>query len=222
MWPSRRPTCTTARSRPFAKWSSSTIAAPTPTMGSTRSSARSASRSEIWMTSSPSSKASRVTTSTNWSATPAAKRSEIRAATDDPRVPRTRERVAGAGLTATGVDFCLQACVTPVTWYRDADGDGHGAASSTTSSCTQPSGYVPAGDDCNDANAQIWGTPGEVRGLLFTDAQSFSWTPPASLGGLAVVYDALRTGNPADFVAAAPCVEPNDDSNTIAVDASLP
>lgn len=130
--------------------------------------------------------------------------------------------VVGEGLTATGVNFCLPTCVTPLTWYRDADGDGHGAASSTTSSCSQPAGYVPAGDDCNDANAQVWGTPGEARGLLFTDAQSFSWTPPASLGGLAVVYDALRTGNPADFVAAATCVESNDGSNTIAVDASLP
>ncbi len=130
--------------------------------------------------------------------------------------------VVGAGLTATGVNFCLQACVTPLTWYRDMDGDGHGGASSTTSSCSQPAGYVPAGDDCDDANAQIWGTPGEARGLLFTDAQSFSWTPPASLGGLAVVYDALRTANPADFVGAATCVESNDGSNTIAVDASLP
>jgi len=81
---------------------------------------------------------------------------------------------------------------------------------------------VPTGDDCNDANAQVWGTPGEARSLLFTATQRFSWIPPASLGGLAVVYDALRTANPADFVAAAACVESNDGSNTIAADASLP
>jgi hypothetical protein len=129
--------------------------------------------------------------------------------------------VAGGG-TASSIDFCLSTCVAGLTWYRDADGDGHGAASSTATSCAQPAGYVLAGDDCDDANPQVWETPGEARSLLFTNAQTFSWAPPASLGGLAVVYDALRSADPANFVGAATCVESNDGSNTTATDASAP
>jgi hypothetical protein len=39
-------------------------------------------------------------------------------------------------------------------WYRDADADGYGS-SSATSSCSQPSGYVANSSDCNDSNASI-------------------------------------------------------------------
>lgn len=37
------------------------------------------------------------------------------------------------------------------TYYRDADGDGHGLLSATTLACTMPMGYVLSNDDCNDA-----------------------------------------------------------------------
>ena len=40
------------------------------------------------------------------------------------------------------------------TWYRDADGDGHGGAA-TTSACDPPSGYLPSSTDCDDSNAEI-------------------------------------------------------------------
>jgi hypothetical protein len=39
---------------------------------------------------------------------------------------------------------------TPITWYRDADGDGFGNTAITRSSCTQPLGYVSVGGDCDD------------------------------------------------------------------------
>lgn len=42
------------------------------------------------------------------------------------------------------------------TFYRDADGDGHGSPSVTTTGCSAPSGYVPAPDDCNDANSAVY------------------------------------------------------------------
>ncbi len=40
------------------------------------------------------------------------------------------------------------------TWYVDADGDGWGG-STTTSSCAAPSGYVSTGGDCNDLSTSI-------------------------------------------------------------------
>jgi hypothetical protein len=41
------------------------------------------------------------------------------------------------------------------TWYADADGDNYGDASSTTTACQQPSGYVSDNSDCNDGNANV-------------------------------------------------------------------
>jgi len=38
-------------------------------------------------------------------------------------------------------------------WYTDADGDGYGASASTTQACSQPSGTVSNGDDCDDSDA---------------------------------------------------------------------
>jgi hypothetical protein len=49
-------------------------------------------------------------------------------------------------------------------WYADQDGDGHGDASDVREACTQPSGYVPDADDCDDGDASI--TDGEV---FYTD-----------------------------------------------------
>ncbi|MFO0747256.1 MAG: MopE-related protein [Myxococcota bacterium] len=40
------------------------------------------------------------------------------------------------------------------TWYRDADGDGHGAAADTTEACVMPAGYAADGSDYDDADAR--------------------------------------------------------------------
>jgi uncharacterized repeat protein (TIGR03803 family) len=47
------------------------------------------------------------------------------------------------------------------TWYRDADGDGYGNAAISTTSCSQPLGYVATNTDCNDASKTVY--PGAVE-----------------------------------------------------------
>jgi hypothetical protein len=47
--------------------------------------------------------------------------------------------------------------LTWFTWYRDADLDGFGALMGFVSECTQPDGYVAAGQtDCDDANDTVY------------------------------------------------------------------
>jgi hypothetical protein len=41
------------------------------------------------------------------------------------------------------------------TWYLDGDGDGCGGEDSTTTACTQPSGYEADATDCDDGDAAI-------------------------------------------------------------------
>jgi MYXO-CTERM domain-containing protein len=46
-------------------------------------------------------------------------------------------------------------CAVPSTWYADSDSDGYGDASTTTSACTEPSGYVSDDTDCDDSATSI-------------------------------------------------------------------
>ncbi len=54
---------------------------------------------------------------------------------------------------------------TPMTFYFDADGDGHGATDfATTLGCADqppPAGYAPNADDCDDGHDQVY--PGAVE-----------------------------------------------------------
>jgi hypothetical protein len=47
------------------------------------------------------------------------------------------------------------------TWYADLDGDGYGDSASAVIECTQPTGFVSDGTDCDDGDAAI--NPGTVE-----------------------------------------------------------
>lgn len=48
----------------------------------------------------------------------------------------------------------LHECITPLTWYVDADGDGFGdSGRPTIVACEGPDGYAAVAGDCNDADA---------------------------------------------------------------------
>lgn len=42
-----------------------------------------------------------------------------------------------------------------LTWYGDADGDGHGVSTEPVEACLQPVGYAPVDDDCEDGDATV-------------------------------------------------------------------
>ncbi len=131
----------------------------------------------------------------------------------------------GGNLVSSGGRYCAASC-TPVTWYRDADGDGVGVSTTTQSSCTKPAGYVAVAGDCNDADASVWGTPGEARSLVVTRSggvATLTWTAPSAPGGTvaATRYDTVRSTSPSDFNAAATCLE-SDGADLQSTDAASP
>lgn len=74
-----------------------------------------------------------------------------------------------------------ETCARPITFYRDADGDGFGAAAGSQIACTSPgAGWVAVPGDCHDGNA-----------LVFPGQKTYFGTgyPPASGGELSFDYD---------------------------------
>jgi hypothetical protein len=58
------------------------------------------------------------------------------------------------------------------TYYRDADVDGYGLASSSTTACTQPAGYVTTSTDCLDTNAAVHPGATEICNGIDDDCDS--------------------------------------------------
>ena len=76
----------------------------------------------------------------------------------------------------------------------DQDGDGFPVC---------PGGPV----DCDDADDALWSPPTEAFLEVGPYPIYLSWDPPGDLGGLAVLYDVLRSSSRSDFVNATSCVE---------------
>jgi hypothetical protein len=98
----------------------------------------------------------------------------------------------------------------------DADADLRADSLRALGSCAE---------DCDDVDGSIWATPGAVEDLrLGATSDSLEWAPPADPGGVAgsLLYDTLRSGDPADFGAAATCLETDDGSDTEATDPEVP
>ena len=70
--------------------------------------------------------------------------------------------VAGGGIV--GTCRVIQAAAVVSTYYRDADGDGYGNASVTTTGIGPPAGYVANSADCNDGDANIHPGAAEICG----------------------------------------------------------
>jgi len=52
------------------------------------------------------------------------------------------------------------------TWFADNDNDGYGDPNTTTESCSQPAGYVPNGDDCDDTDGTDWNSCYDCAGVM--------------------------------------------------------
>ena len=76
--------------------------------------------------------------------------------------------------------------------------------------------------DCDDGRPESWATPGEARGLRFSDRDNLSWRAPAQPGGAAVTFDTLRSEEPGDFQTAAVCLSPADPGATSIFDDTIP
>ena len=82
------------------------------------------------------------------------------------------------------------------TWYRDADGDGYGDASVTTTACDQPSGYVDNDEDCDDSSANnhacactLTGV-GSPQGLVSAGTTQGTWlTDPLETLGSGLIWE---------------------------------
>jgi hypothetical protein len=74
----------------------------------------------------------------------------------------------GAQEVSDGIDNNCNGTIddisTTTTWYLDADGDGYGDATQSTTALNQPTGYVADSSDCDDTDATINPGAGDLTG----------------------------------------------------------
>ncbi len=100
----------------------------------------------------------------------------------------------GAAESCNGVDDDCDGAtdesdaVDASTWYIDADGDGYGSASYTTTACTIPSGYVSGSSDCDDFDAAVNPGGSEVCNGYDDDCDGLVDDDDSSVSGLLTWY----------------------------------
>jgi len=95
------------------------------------------------------------------------------------------------------------------TWFQDFDNDGYGSSAATIQACTQPAGYVPNDQDCNDAAANINPAATESCNGLDDDCDGLIDDNDPSLQGTSVWYidfDGDSYGSPNGVINA--CFQP--------------
>ncbi|HEX6851869.1 MAG TPA: hypothetical protein VF139_10750, partial [Candidatus Polarisedimenticolaceae bacterium] len=81
--------------------------------------------------------------------------------------------------------------------------------------------YTECLGDCTDADATLWGVPGEVAGLRFVSKTTLAWSPPASPGtSTASRYQLARSA--AKAMTAPECLLPDTWPGEQATDADVP
>jgi len=71
---------------------------------------------------------------------------------------------ANGCVTVIDMPFIDYMFPTPNTYYADTDNDGYGDANNSVQACSQPDGYVPNDDDCDDTNDKIHPNGVEICG----------------------------------------------------------
>ncbi|MBK9371854.1 MAG: VCBS repeat-containing protein [Deltaproteobacteria bacterium] len=81
---------------------------------------------------------------------------------DNTVYPDAAERCEGLDNDCDGaIDEDVQ-----TSWFKDADSDGHGDATSPLESCDPPAGYASSSDDCDDSRAEVSPSDAEICDAL--------------------------------------------------------
>ena len=81
-------------------------------------------------------------------------------------------------------------------------------------------------EDCNDADGDIWATPGAVSDLTVNkdpqDRSILAWSVPAAPGAVALTYETVRSDVASDFTTGAVCLVSFDPTATTSTDQEIP
>ena len=99
------------------------------------------------------------------------------------------------------------------TWYLDSDGDGQGTSATTSSACTQPSGYVANANDCLDTDANTFrgSASAESATACMTDADNDGYGDDSPVSGVTAGTDCDDTSLATNPAATETCNGVDDD-----------